>query len=72
TTPSEPPLCKAAFNNAPSIVTGTTYAAANQLVKRFEKLGLLEETTGQARNRKFRYGPYIDLFADEAEAEGGH
>lgn len=46
-------------------ITGTTYAAANQLVKRLEALGLLEEITGQARNRRFRYAPYIRLFADE-------
>ena len=45
-------------------VTGTTFAAANQLVKRFEELGLLEEITGQTRNRRFRYTPYINLFAD--------
>jgi len=46
-------------------ITGTTYAAANQLVKRLEGLGLLEEITGQARNRRFRYAPYIRLFTDE-------
>jgi len=46
-------------------ITGTSYAAANQLVKRLEGLGLLEEITGQARNRRFRYAPYIRLFADE-------
>jgi Fic family protein len=46
-------------------ITGTTYPAANQLVKRLEALGLLEEITGQARNRRFRYAPYIQLFADE-------
>ncbi|OPX18923.1 MAG: cell filamentation protein Fic [Desulfobacca sp. 4484_104] len=45
-------------------VTRTTFAAANKLVKRFEELGLLEEITGQARNRRFRYAPYINLFAD--------
>ncbi len=49
-------------------ITGTSYAAANQLVKRLEGLGLLEEVTGQARNRRFRYAPYIRLFADD---EGG-
>ena len=49
-------------------ITGTSYAAANQLVKRMEGLGLLEEITGQARNRRFRYAPYIRLFADD---EGG-
>ena len=46
-------------------ITGTTYAAANNLVKRLEDMGLLQETTGQARNRRFRYAPYIDLFADQ-------
>jgi len=57
-------------------ITGTTYAAANQLVKRLEGLGLLEEITGQARNRRFRYAPYIRLFTDEeteapANSDGG-
>ncbi|HHJ14714.1 MAG TPA: Fic family protein [Gammaproteobacteria bacterium] len=46
-------------------ITGTSYAAANQLVKRLEGLGLLEEITGQARNRRFRYAPYIRLFAED-------
>lgn len=41
-----------------------TYAAANQLVGRFVDAGFLQETTGHARNRRFRYGPYIQLFAD--------
>jgi Fic family protein len=44
--------------------TATTYQAANQLVARFEKLGILDEFTGQVRNRAFRYKEYIDLFAD--------
>jgi DNA-binding MarR family transcriptional regulator len=46
-------------------ITGTSFAAANQLVKRMETIGLLEEITGQARNRRFRYAPYINLFADQ-------
>lgn len=50
-------------------ITGTTYAAANNMVKRLEELGLLEEMTGQARNRRFRYGPYIQLFADNDQVE---
>jgi len=45
-------------------VTGTSFAAANQLVKRLEEMGLLEEITGRTRNRLFRYAPYIQLFAD--------
>jgi Fic family protein len=44
---------------------GTTYPAANQLVERLVDLGVLAEITGQARNRRFRYDPYIALFAEE-------
>lgn len=40
-----------------------TYPAANQLMNKFVDHGLLVEVTGQARNRQFRYGPYIDLFS---------
>lgn len=40
-----------------------TYPAANQLMNKFVEHGLLEEVTGQARNRQFRYSPYIDLFS---------
>ncbi len=39
-----------------------TYPAANQLMNKFVEHGLLEEVTGQARNRQFRYSPYIGLF----------
>jgi len=45
-------------------ITGTTYAAANQLVTRFEQLGILNEITGQKRYRRFRYDAYINLFHD--------
>jgi Fic family protein len=45
-------------------LTGTTYAAANALVARLVDLGILAEMTGQARNRRFRYQPYVDLFSD--------
>jgi Fic family protein len=45
--------------------TGTTFAAANTLVSRLVELGLLSEVTGHARNRRFRYGPYVALFTDE-------
>ncbi len=41
-------------------ITGTSYAAANALVS----LDLLEEITGYARNRRFRYQPYISLFTE--------
>jgi Fic family protein len=42
--------------------TALTYRAAADLVEHFVQLGLLEEITGQARNRQFRYTPYVDIF----------
>lgn len=45
-------------------MTGTTYAAANSLVSKLVEIGVLSEITGYARNRRFRYAPYIALFAD--------
>lgn len=45
-------------------MTGTSYAAANNLVSRLEAVGVLNEVTGYARNRRFRYGSYIALFSD--------
>jgi Fic family protein len=47
-------------------MTGTTYAAANNLVARLVDLGVLSEMTGYTRNRRFRYAPYIALFNDGA------
>lgn len=47
-------------------ITGTSYAASNQLIIRFQELGILTEITGQKRNRRFRYDPYIALFHDPA------
>ena len=46
-------------------VTGTTYAAANTLTAKLTELGILVEITGNARHRRFRYEPYIQLFHDE-------
>lgn len=43
---------------------GTTYPAANNLVRRLVEAGILEEITGYARNRRFRYRPYIELFSE--------
>jgi Fic family protein len=47
---------------------GTTFPAANQLVGRLEKAGILQEFTGQRRHRRYRYGPYIALFSDDPGA----
>jgi Fic family protein len=46
-------------------VLGCSYQAANELVNNLVELGILEEITGQARNRRFRYAPYIELFNDD-------
>ncbi|MCB0331490.1 MAG: Fic family protein, partial [Bdellovibrionales bacterium] len=43
---------------------GTAYPAANELVGNFESLGILEETTGQVRNRRYIYRPYTSLFSE--------
>lgn len=44
--------------------TGTTYPAANSLVSRLVQIGVLKETTGNARNRRYLYAPYVELFND--------
>ena len=43
-------------------LTGTTFAAANQLVSRLVSSGILREVTGRSRNRRFAYQQYINLF----------
>ena len=43
-------------------LTGASYVSANQLVSRMVECGILEEITGQARNRIFAYQRYLDLF----------
>jgi hypothetical protein len=40
------------------------YPAANELVGRLARIGILTEVTGRVRNRRFRYDGYIRLFAD--------
>ncbi len=50
-------------------LVGTTYPAANNLVSRMVDCGILQEFTGQSRNRIFRYRDYIDLFHDDASQE---
>jgi len=41
-----------------------TFATANKVVGRLEELELLAETTGNQRNRRFRYSPYLRLCDD--------
>lgn len=43
-----------------------SYPVANDLVADFERLGLLEEVTGQKRNRRYRYTPYLEIFGELA------
>ena len=47
---------------------GLTPAGANQIVSRLEGIGLLREITGYARNRRFRFEPYLRLFEETGEA----
>lgn len=44
-----------------------TPAGANNLVRRLVEIGMLREITGYARNRRFRFDPYLRLFEDSQE-----
>lgn len=44
---------------------GTTYPVANSLVERLVACGILQERTGQSRNRVFAYQSYIELLQDD-------
>lgn len=44
-----------------------TPAGANNLVSRLVEIGLLREITGYARNRRFRFEPYLKLFEKPEE-----
>jgi hypothetical protein len=50
-------------------LTGISFPAAADLVKRFVDIGLLTEVTGQTRNRRFSYTPYIGIFAGDDQPE---
>lgn len=47
-----------------------TPAAANNLVNRLNRIGLLREITGYARNRRFRFDPYMRLFEEPNDGKG--
>lgn len=42
-------------------ITGTSYPPANRLVARLVEIGILEEITGDRRNRVYRYTPYMHI-----------
>lgn len=46
---------------------GITPAGAHQIVARLEGIGLLREITGYARNRRFRFDPYLRLFEETGD-----
>jgi len=50
--------------NRAKTITGLSYQASNQLISRFVQAGILAESSGQARNRRFRYAKYIELFSE--------
>ncbi|RMG11324.1 MAG: Fic family protein [Deltaproteobacteria bacterium] len=48
---------------------GVTPAGANNLVNRLAAAGILREITGYARNRRFRFDPYLRLFEEPQEMQ---
>ena len=42
---------------------GITFNTAARLLGQVALLGLLDETTGGKRNRRYRYSPYLALFS---------
>jgi len=47
---------------------GTTFPTANPVVRQLVEHGILTESTGQARNRRFAYQSYINLFSEHEPA----
>jgi Fic family protein len=45
-------------------ITNLSYPNANTLIKDLSEIGLLQEITGQKRNRAFSYAPYLAVFQD--------
>lgn len=50
-------------------IVDRSYPVANQLVAKFEELGLLREFTGQRRNRAFSYDPYLGILSREDDRQ---
>lgn len=49
---------------AVSELLGVSFPAANRLMERLVEIGILQEVTGNARNRVFHYTDYVQLFSD--------
>ncbi len=50
---------------------GVSFPAANSMINDLQMVGVLTEITGGRRNRMFRFGLYLDLFADVTEPADG-
>ncbi len=48
-------------------ITGTSYPPANRLVARLVQVGILEEITGDRRNRLYRYTPYMQILEGSSD-----
>ena len=42
---------------------GVSFVAGNSITRKLVELGIIVEITGQKRNRRFRYAPYVELFS---------
>jgi Fic family protein len=49
---------------------GVSFVTAGRLVEQLVHLGLLEETTGRQRSRRFRYSPYLRHFTETGARNG--
>jgi Fic family protein len=52
--------------NTAAKALGCTFATANSIMARLADQDVLQEMTGQRRNRRFRFRPYLDLFESQA------
>lgn len=52
-------------------IAGISYQSANSLVSRLVDIGILQEATGNRRNRVFGYSLYIAIFAEGTEVGSG-